>query len=147
MKTKGVLGQIQLDDLVVVADAGVVRVDAVHRKKIGYHRRETIMAWAWADTVSALPIDEKFMDANFWERITESVYSEGNDGVEVVAMWWSELCGYEFQLTADGKVRVFDQCGMPAYECSEVHRLQNWLRDRGFARFANGMVAEKTDVS
>lgn len=146
MGTKGILGQVQLDDLVVVADAGVVRVDAVHRRKLGYHRRETVMAWAWADTVSALPIDEKFMDANFWERISESVYSEGNDGAEVLAKWWSELCGCEFQLLSGGKLRIFDQCGAPTYECSEVHRLQNWLRDRGFGKFANSMVAEKRNI-
>ena len=80
MGTKGILGQVQLDDLVVVADAGVVRVDAVHRRKLGYHRRETVMAWAWADTVSALPIDEKFMDANFWGGFRRACTRKGTTG-------------------------------------------------------------------
>ena len=113
----------------VMADGRVVRVAAVHQRKIGYHRRHDKLAWARLDRLEYIPITSEILEKNGW-KVKKGFVQHGNFGDGPLMLWHTEenkiLRNFTHELeisdlSTDKGFRVI-------IECNYVHELQHALK-------------------
>ena len=125
MKAKGLIKELKIDNYAKSSKDGIIRIDAIHKNKVGYHKRDK-MCWAYFNEIYPIGLTKDFMDKNF-----ESVSENTNGNSYVVAQYKIPNLVLRLELCDDCVVRL--ECDN-LHRCRSVHQLQNLLSE-GFVDF------------
>lgn len=133
MKSKGIIKELRLDNYITCDQHyGAIKVDAIHKKKIGFHRNPGRLEWIYAYNIHSIPITREFLErnfvpliANFYSATPVETFDEPLYGVIEYKL---PNTAWPLVLYMDGSVGIE---GHTLVRCKSVHQLQNLLADCG----------------
>ncbi len=112
--------EIRVTDLMVgdlvLHDGKVIRVDAVHKRKIGYHKTKDKLTWLFSGQFQPITLTPEILEKNGFE----------NQGYAILELEDDCILSYyfhEYRLTKYYKDNILFRC-----ECVYVHQLQHALK-------------------
>lgn len=132
MKFKGIIRELRLDNYIICDQHyGVIKVDAIHRKKIGFHRNPGRLEWVYASNIHPIPITTDFLFRNFEFFSTHMYLQMGQETIDkslyVLSVYKLPNTDRRLALYMDGSVTI-EGNGLRLHS---VHQLQNALADNG----------------
>jgi hypothetical protein len=82
----------------VLHDGKVIRVDAVHKRKISYHKTKEKLTWLFSGQFKPIPLTPEILEKNGFEHIKQKVIipSKSQEEVEVEYMYCKGLpCSFD----------------------------------------------------
>lgn len=125
--------EIRVTDLMVgdlvLHDGKVIRVDAVHKRKIGYHKTKDKLTWLFYGQFQPIQLTPEVLEKNGFEldKAVEDYYCI-YDGIDNRV----SLCNGKEYMNSDNEWNVHidseDYCTIASCELTYVHELQHILR-------------------
>ena len=123
--------ELKVTDLMVgdlvLHDGKVIRVDAVHKRKIGYHKTKDKLTWLFSGQFEPIPLTPEILEKNGFERdgfIPQEDYYTGIDNRVILhndKEYMNSL--NEWHVHIDSK----DYCSIASCELTYLHELQHIL--------------------
>ena len=110
-----IVGELMVGDL-VLHDGKVIRVDAVHKRKIGYHKTKDKLTWLFSEQFEPIPLTPEILEKNGFE----------NQGYAILELEDDCILSYyfhEYRLIKYYKDNIPFRC-----QCVYAHELQHALK-------------------
>lgn len=122
--------EIRVTDLMVgdfvLHDGKVIRVDAVHKRKIGYHKTKDKLTWLFSGQFEPIQLTHEILEKNGFERegVIVSLYEGIDHRVTIHDDKEYMNSNNEWYVHVDSE----DFCSIANCELTYVHELQHLLR-------------------
>jgi hypothetical protein len=112
----------------VLHDGKVIRVDAVHKRKIGYHKTKDKLTWLFSGQFEPILLTPEILEKNGFERDKNISLYNAYTGINSRVTLRDDFMSMNSRNMWDVHVDSEDFCTIANCELTYVHELQNLLR-------------------
>lgn len=112
--------ELTIGDWVSLPNCEHIKVDAVHRRKIGVHHRKDKLQWYFEGSINPIPLTKEILEKNFGQR-------RGKGGVFFHFIGSNGICDYIIEYYKEDFGFCRDHGGLLC-RIKYVHQLQHLLR-------------------
>jgi hypothetical protein len=119
--------ELMVGDL-VLHDGKVIRVDAVHKRKIGYHKTKEKLTWLFSGQFEPILLTPEILEKNGFERDKNISLYNAYTGINSRVTLHDDFMSMNSRNMWDVHVDSEDYCTIATCELTYVHELQCILR-------------------
>lgn len=112
----------------VLHDGKVIRVDAVHKRKIGYHKTKYKLTWLFSGQFEPILLTPEILEKNRFERDKNISLYNAYTGINSRVTLHDDFMSMNSRNVWDVHVDSEDYCTIATCELTYVHQLQQLLR-------------------
>lgn len=123
---------IRVTDLMVgdlvLHDGKVIRVDAVHKRKIGYHKTKDKLTWLFCGQFEPIPLTPEILEKNGFERDKNISLYNAYTGINSRVTLHDDFMSMNSRNMWHVHIDSEDYCTIANCELTYLHELQHLLR-------------------
>ena len=112
----------------VLHDGKVIRVDAVHKRKIGYHKTKDKLTWLFCGQFEPIPLTPEILEKNGFERDKNISLYNAYTGINSRVTLHDDFMSMNSRNMWDVHIDSEDFCTIANCELTYLHELQHLLK-------------------